>query len=587
MLRTRLRLVCATLFSTLVVSALVLVLTLVGNRTGGTTMAQADGGGERILAVNFGGLSRWDQSWLLADAAKQANEWQIRKRLPNEGGRIDFRRYDGALTEDGWPNVMPPRSQWRLLAIADNGGLGTPGGTWVLTWEGGGLVELHDTNGPITPSRGSLRERRLEYDLPPGQKFLFPAVTVSAQGDRPTRLHLWLPGAEGRLINPAVVNRMRDLGVDAIRVMDITHTNHSLDRSWEDRSRPDYMLQGTTRGAAWNNRVAAAQGSQQRWAAKTAMRDVARGTNRDRTGASWEACIQLANEVGADLYLCVPAEADDTYLWALADLLRRNLYGRVYVEYSNEYWNSIFEQFNYVAAKAEENTPPLKNFREHFYGKRAAEVQRIMEQHLGDERVTFVLGAQVDAGNLWNIEQTTQAFEASGGSLDGEAIGVTFYFHRGLTRWIFDQGLHLRRGDARLAAMDQAFDELTRRLNDPEDQGWAKVDQHRGFAEARGARLIGYEGGSHIIPRDGGDPAGPTKDNAELVRFILQMHEHPRMGEMTLLNKKLAEWHGMREQFDFVLFGKPGRHGAWGHQRSVYLEESDRLRALRQWKRGE
>ncbi len=60
------------------------------------------------------------------------------------------------------------------------------------------------------------------------------------------------------------------------------------------------------------------------------------------TGTAWEYLIQLCNEVNADLWANIPFLATDDYIRRLATLVRGKLDQdrKVYVEYSNEVWNS-------------------------------------------------------------------------------------------------------------------------------------------------------------------------------------------------------------------------------------------------------
>jgi PA14 domain len=74
-------------------------------------------------------------------------------------------------------------------------------------------------------------------------------------------------------------------------------------------------------------------------------------------GVPWETCIDLGNAVGRDIWVNIPAHADDTYVRSLAKLIDTRLDPKlhVYVEYSNEVWNWGFERshYNYDQAQAE------------------------------------------------------------------------------------------------------------------------------------------------------------------------------------------------------------------------------------------
>lgn len=122
-----------------------------------------------------------------------------------------------------------------------------------------------------------------------------------------------------------------------IRFMDFLATNWSVQTNWSDRTFPSYAsVQRHTPGDGWQGR-----------------------------GAPWEHAIILANQTKKDVWINIPARATDDYIRKVANLF---LYGsdgvnpytstqqnpiyppldptlRIYVEYSNEVWNSMFSQF--------------------------------------------------------------------------------------------------------------------------------------------------------------------------------------------------------------------------------------------------
>jgi gliding motility-associated-like protein len=115
-----------------------------------------------------------------------------------------------------------------------------------------------------------------------------------------------------------------------IRLMDYLATNGNLQEKWSDRTLPDYATNAgpPAPGYGWQGR-----------------------------GGALEHAIQLANQTGKDLWLNIPARADDDYVRQVAKLFNNNLNPdrKLYIEYSNEVWNSLFAQYkhNIDLAKAE------------------------------------------------------------------------------------------------------------------------------------------------------------------------------------------------------------------------------------------
>lgn len=111
-----------------------------------------------------------------------------------------------------------------------------------------------------------------------------------------------------------------------IRFMDSVGTNSSDTEDWSTRITTTYYSQGQ------NNQTI--------------------GSN----GVSWDHLIDLCNTKNSDIWVNIPHKASNDYIDSLATLLLNNLNSglKVYIEYSNEVWNSIFSQYKYIL----NNAPP-------------------------------------------------------------------------------------------------------------------------------------------------------------------------------------------------------------------------------------
>jgi hypothetical protein len=111
----------------------------------------------------------------------------------------------------------------------------------------------------------------------------------------------------------------------SLRFMDWLFTNGNVQKSWSDRHTPN--LPGTT------------------------------NPSNVQTGCAWEDVVAFANQVGRDIWINIPVNADADYVTQVATLLKNGLDPgiKVYVEYSNEVWNGQFQQFhdNLDSANAE------------------------------------------------------------------------------------------------------------------------------------------------------------------------------------------------------------------------------------------
>jgi len=149
-------------------------------------------------------------------------------------------------------------------------------------------------------------------------------------------VQLMMPGhAFGETWNHAFLAALAPVKV--IRLMDFTATNWNHDVNWSDRTQPD---------AATQQHHPPDYG----WQGK---------------GIAWEYAIDLMNVTNKDGWINIPAEANDAYVASLIDLIKNGGNGfapleterKLYIEYSNEVWNGMFDQavWNHDQAVVEVN----------------------------------------------------------------------------------------------------------------------------------------------------------------------------------------------------------------------------------------
>lgn len=268
------------------------------------------------LGVNLEEVKDWSRLSPFLDLMKSSRPW----------GRPDQPWVHTVSTDAlGWPledagvvvKVMQedagdPRSGRRTLAA----------GAWRLTFRG-----TARTVRPVTSEGVSVR--KLVHDTATG---LSSAEVVV--GDNATQLMLAFEGTErgvrdvrlvpaasapGEVFSPAFRAAVAPFGT--LRMMDFLETNGNPVRRWAERTTPASATQAGDKGAAY------------------------------------EHAIEIANEFAKDIWINIPVLADDAYVRSLAELLKQQLApGRaVYVEYSNELWNTQFTQTrqNSEAAVAE------------------------------------------------------------------------------------------------------------------------------------------------------------------------------------------------------------------------------------------
>jgi len=231
---------------------------------------------------------------------------------------------------DGWPLAASPDEPAVLPLFGEATARWFPAGAYVLRYAGTGTVEIWADDATVGPAE-SLPDgvTRIEVQLDPGalppETDVLLAITDSSPADPVRDVHFVLPGFEETFesepFNPNVLDKWRRYGM--IRPLhpqafwDFPDTELVPDVDWDDRMRPDDFRHG------------------RRW--------------------SYEAMIDLANALDADLWLGVPHTATLAYTTALAELVRDRLDAEqtAYVEFANECWNGFSNTHEYAAGRGE------------------------------------------------------------------------------------------------------------------------------------------------------------------------------------------------------------------------------------------
>ena len=136
------------------------------------------------------------------------------------------------------------------------------------------------------------------------------------------------------------LNLLKLVSPNTLRLMDFVQTNNNPVVNWSDRTEPTDATQ-----------------------TKVAVP----GDLQASKGIAWEYAIDLANAVHKDVWVNIPIAASDDYVRSLAALLRDRLAPdlNIYVEYSNEVWNTFFNQYQYNLdlAKAEVAANPSSDLK--------------------------------------------------------------------------------------------------------------------------------------------------------------------------------------------------------------------------------
>ena len=174
----------------------------------------------------------------------------------------------------------------------------------------------------------------------PTNKAIVLTLTATADHAALSELSCHSAGGGGRLFNPAFLADNKPFGV--LRFMDWTKTNNAPRRTWGARPTPAWFSQASAQGVAIEHIVA------------------------------------LANELHADPWINLPMDADEAYYAGVATYVRDHLDKdrRVYVELSNEVWNTAFQQAKDAETRGSVGYPgiPRSQAADFYYADRVRDV---------------------------------------------------------------------------------------------------------------------------------------------------------------------------------------------------------------------
>ncbi|MFK7807466.1 MAG: T9SS type A sorting domain-containing protein, partial [Saprospiraceae bacterium] len=281
------------------------------------------------------------------------------------------------------------------------------------------------------------------------------------------------------------------------------------------------------------------------WEDRAQMDHYTWATNK---GIPYEMMIKLLNDFNLDGWGCVPHRDNDDYIENMAELFRDNLETERHltVEYSNEIWNWIFGQTQWLNKYGCESqniswpegiVPYVQNCLDIWSAAFANEL----------DRITRVAGVQVS----WQDVSNRMVNNLTPGSFD--AITPTFYF--GLTEE-GDTALDNLGADA--TTTDVAF---YARQGMEDTKLWLESQKNE-LADPLNVPMVFYEGGQHITPHPFGEE--PTYAQA-----LLDIQRDTSMYNMYMewfdFLRTLQEGEEPLQLMNFsFVAGRSARYGSWG-----------------------
>ncbi|WP_143152689.1 hypothetical protein [Marivita hallyeonensis] len=497
---------------------------------------------------------------------KTARPWV--GHLPGQWGGIEFEELVavGAVDANGWPTHVPdPARRLEALILTDQPEEAEHlSGDYHVFYKGEATIEIKGLGRTKTRRPG-----HIVFSYRPGEG----SVGISVQDVDPSDplrnisvVHAdYLDAhANGELFHPLWLSHLK--GVETLRFMDWMDTNNSPVANAAQIAQADDFSYG------WR-------------------------------GVPLGVMIALANQIEANPWFTIPHQADDALVRQFAEDTVANLDpGRaVYVEYSNEVWNFIFEQSRWAQAQAEKLWGEQGDGWVQYYGLRAAQIMDIWADVFAEpdhERLNRVIAVhtgwpELEQSMLFGKHATQELGRSPAESFD--AYAVTGYFGHdvavpGIMHPLLDaaqeqveadgKALGLSRVALREYVRPRQFEPVFARAADMIRQGSLReLEQdvwpyHARVARDLGLDLIMYEGGTHATPQ------WSDVDDERLVSFLLAFNYSENMG--ALYEQAIASWEEISGSsfHAFVDVAPPSKWGSWGALRHLN-DDNPRWRSLR------
>jgi hypothetical protein len=491
--------------------------------------------------MNLGGVVDWATDWVFVDQFKMDREWLTRSVNGSEwesgkSGEIP-------LDANGWPTHLPftasDGNQQYVHTI-------TPAfvaGSYTVIVEGAGEIQFKNAaSAHFYPVGGT---NTYNITVPSGKQgptALFVEIRQSSVSDPIRNLRVIMPGFEttyqAQPFHPLYLERLEPF--TCLRFMDWGSTNNSPLVSWTQRTTPNSYTQTREEGVAL------------------------------------EYMAQIANLLQKDLWVCIPHQADDDYVRQTACLLRDSVDAnlKIYVEYSNETWNGIFQQTTYVQDRGEAIGLDDERWRagQKYCALRSVEIWEIFnDEFIDDSRIVKVIATQSA-----NITITNIRFDA----LNDPAINPDYTMPNALAIAPYFGTIYtpadLPPNVPNYPTVDEILTVVSpARIAEEKTQ----VQQQKAVADAQGCGLVCYEGGQHFVGSAG------AENNDTLTGILIASNRDQRMYDRYIEYLNMLDANGVEMYGNFSFVGSPSKWGSWGvlEYQDQPIEQAPKYRALVNW----
>ena len=492
------------------------------------------------IGTNLSGMSDWTTEMPFVNLMRHCRSWGTQNATWVGGGRNvwDTQVIQSVPRDaEGYPLEAPfmapglgLETAQRIYTVWANTEA-WPAGTYTLLYDGEGELEFWGAITVISQQPGVI----LAHVTPGTDNIIQLRINSSNPQNHVRNIRFLMPGTVNTYEENPYYQPWLDKLVPfkALRFMDWGQTN-----SWGYSN-------------AWESYDEDSDSIRQPWSARSRTTDFTWTQNK---GVPYEVMIDLCNRLQKDMWICVPHNASDEYIQEMATLVRDQLDPSltVYVEYSNELWNWIFGQAQWLNkfGCVQQNKPWPEGIVP--YIQNCLDIWTdVFEGQSG--RLVRVVGVQ----GAWQDVSNRIVFNMRPGSVD--AFSPAAYF--GLSG----------EADAELDALGTAATaaDVAQRVYEVRETNeipWLHAQQTE-IGDVLGLPMIYYEGGQHITPHPFGEQ--PTYAQA-----LLDVQRDPVMYDLydswfdTLRAIHQGDRPALFMSFSFVA-SRSARYGSWGILESV------------------
>jgi len=510
---------------------------------------------QSAVGTNLNAINDWSSELSFIDAFKTSRPWITQCETGEQADCSADKAWNTGeadqldLDEHGWIRSLPDptdtETYWfvgTLLFTSLNGHY--PAGQYIVLYDGEGTIKYDFS---AQKNHKASRPGRDVINVTPNDDPIYIKITATdpnQNGNYIRNIRVILPNHESmyqqnKVFYPNFLEQIKHFKV--LRFMNWMQTNGSTEEKWQQRT--------TISDARWSG---------------------------DGKTAPLEVMVNLSNLNNSDPWFTMPHKADDEYIQKFASLVKTNLSPnlKVYVEYSNEIWNSMFEQSSWLEEQAskewDQAYPDVDPYtkRLNWFGKRTAQICDIWKQVWAEnsERVICVMATQ--ASNEWSITEILncslwkQEAPCYRHGINAVAIAPYFGYYIGLPE-------HEQAVTAWTKETDGGLNKLFQELQhggilNHETSGGALQDAANNIEDTAnvinkmGLDLIAYEGGQHLVG------VGEVVNNELITQLFINANRDPRMGAVYTEYFNIWKAKGGKLFVNYTNCRRASKWGSWG-----------------------